>query len=211
MKFTKELNKFEKTLSELKKEFSKEKDLLVVYVYGSVARGDYSERHSDLDLFIVINRKKVPAYLKERINNKIIPIGIANSVKIHPEYQGLYIRKDDQTLIAKMIEEGKIIFSRGVFNFSYQQLGLNQYIIYSYSLKNSENKTMFSKALHGRKSWYYKGKSKIVKEYNGIVDNDEIILLGKGAIMILKKRQKDVENLFKLYNVSYNINRIVYS
>ncbi|MBS3122278.1 nucleotidyltransferase domain-containing protein [Candidatus Woesearchaeota archaeon] len=210
MNFIKETNKFEKTLSKLKQEFSKEKEILVVYVYGSVARGDYSERHSDLDLFIVLNKKKVPASLKEKINNLIIPIGIANSVKIHLEYQGLEIRTDDQTLIAKMIEEGKIIFSRGVFNFSYQQLGLKQYIIYSYSLKDSKNKTMFSKALHGRKSWYYSGKKKIVKEYSGVADNDEIILLGKGAIMVLKKRQKDVENLFKLYDVSYNITRIVY-
>ena len=54
------MNKFEETISALKGEFTKEKNILVVYLYGSVARGDFSERHSDMDLFIIINRRIVP-------------------------------------------------------------------------------------------------------------------------------------------------------
>lgn len=204
------MNKFDEAISALKGEFSKEKDILVVYLYGSVARGDFSERHSDMDLFIVLNKNTAPERAKERINNKIMPIGLGYGVKIHPEYQGIKIKEEDKSLIEKMIEEGRIIYSAGIFNLSYQQIGLKQYIIYSYSLKDSKNKTLFSKALHGRKSWYYKGKEKIVKEYKGIADKESIILLGKGNLMTAKDRQKDMENLFKRFNIIYHIERVVY-
>lgn len=202
--------KFGKTLGLLKKEFPNHKEILVVYLYGSVARGDFSERHSDLDLFIVINENKVCETIKTKLNALFVPIGLELGVKVHIEYQGLRITKEDQTLIAKMIEEGKVIYSSGVFNFSSYQLGLRQFIIYSYSLKDSKSKTMFSKTLHGRTSWYYNGKKKVVKEYEGIADNDEIIVLGNGYLMVSKKRQKDIESFFNMFGATYMIERIVY-
>jgi len=204
------MNKYEETLQELQKEFIREKDIIVVYLFGSVARGDFSERHSDMDLFIVINKKNLSEKLKEKINSRILPLGTAHGVRIHPEYQGIKIKAEDQSLVRKMIEEGKIIYSSGVFNFLHDQIGLKQYIIYSYSLKKSKNKTLFSKAVHGRKSWYYSGKEKIVKEYKGIADKEDIIPLGRGDIMVAKKRQKDIEILFKRFNIDYQIKRIVY-
>lgn len=204
------MNKFEEAISELKKEFTKEKNILVVYLYGSVARGDFSERHSDMDLFIILNKKTVPEKIKERINGRIMPIGLKYGVRIHPEYQGIRLRPEDQSLIEKMIEEGKIIYSAGIFNLSYHQIGLKQYIIYSYSLKMSKNKSLFSKALHGRKAWYYKGKEKIVKEYKGVADKENVLMLGKGSLMVAKERQKDIENLFKMFDVEYKIERVVY-
>lgn len=205
------MNKFEETLNELKKEFTGEKSILIVYLYGSVARGDFSERHSDMDLLIILNKKIANEKNRDKIENNIIPIGIRHGVKIHSEYQGTEIRKEDQTLIAKMIEEGKIIYSAGVFNFSYQQIGLRQYIVYSYSLKNLKDKSLFSKALHGRKSWYHKGKEKITKEYKGIADKESIISLGRGYLMAAKERQKDIEGLFKRFGVDYSIERVIYS
>ena len=202
------MNKFEFTLSELKGTFDGNKDIITVYLYGSVARGDYSLRHSDLDLFIIV--KKLTKKIKRIIDSKIIPIGLKHGVKIHAEFQGARIKKDDQSLFRKIIEEGKIIYSSGTFNFSYEQLGLKQYVIYSFSLKNSMRKTLFSKVLHGRKAWYYKGKKKIIKEYAGIANNNEIILLGKGYLMVRKDMQKDIEILFKRFNVEYSTKRIVY-
>ncbi len=205
------MNKFEETLNELKEEFVGRNEILVVYLFGSVARGDFSERHSDMDLFIVLNKKRANERIKEKINKKLTSIGIKYGVRVHIEFQGTEIKQEDQTLLAKMIEEGKIIYSSGVFNFSYSQLGLKQYILYSYSLKNSKNKTMFSKALHGRKSVYYKNNKKITKIYEGIWDNQSILSLGKGALMVVKDKQKDIETLFKRFNVDYEILRVAYS
>ena len=57
----------------------------------------------------------------------------------------------------------------------YEQIGLKQFILYEYHLQNCKRKTMFSKTLHGRKSWYLKKGKKVVKKYPGIADNEEII------------------------------------
>ena len=46
--------------------FPKIKEILVVFVYGSVARGDHSQRHSDLDLFVILKRKKVTEKIKSK-------------------------------------------------------------------------------------------------------------------------------------------------
>ena len=204
-------NKYDLVIGELITRFSDIKKILAVYIYGSVARGDFSLRHSDLDLFIIINEKYPSKILIEKINNKVIAFGLKFGVKIHPEYQGLIILKEDNTLIRKIIEEGKIIYSAGVFNFMNKQIGLKQYIIYEFFSDKSKRKSYFSKILHGKKSWYYKGNEKIVKEYPGIVDNKDIINIGRGALLVIKEKQKIIENLFKEFKIDYKIKRIVYT
>ena len=204
-------NKYDLVIGELITRFSDIKKILAVYIYGSVARGDFSLRHSDLDLFIIINEKYPSKILIEKINNKVIAFGLKFGGKIHPEYQGLIISKEDNTLVRKIIEEGKIIYSAGVFNFMNKQIGLKQYIIYEFFSDKSKRKSYFSKILHGKKSWYYKGNEKIVKEYPGIVDNKDIINVGRGALLVIKEKQKIIENLFKEFKIDYKIKRIVYT
>jgi len=205
-------NKYSKTTNRLIAEvFPNLKEILVVFLYGSVARGDFSLRHSDLDLFIVLKKKKIEEKLKERLDNVIIPIGLREGVKIHPEYQRIEIQHEDRTLVQKMIQEGKIIYSTGIFTFDYQQVGLQQYIIYDFWLKKAINPTMVSKILHGRKSWYWKGQEKIVKEYPGVVDGKEIIEFGQGVIMVLKKREKELKHIFEQFKVEYKLKKIVYA
>ena len=203
-------NKFEAAIDKLMDEFPKHKEILAVYIYGSVARGDYSLRHSDLDLFIILNKKRAPEKLKEQITERIISISSEFGVKAHPEFQDSEIKQEDQTLLRKIIEEGKCIYSSGVFVLAGEQLGLKQYIIYEYSLKDSPQKSYFSKALHGRKSWYYQGNKKIIKEYKGIIDSKSIIALGKGVLLAAKEKQKDIELLFNNFKVNYKIIRLVY-
>ncbi len=205
-------NKYSKTLHKLVTEvFPNITEILIVFLYGSVSRGDFSLRHSDLDLFIILRNKLVSEEIKEKLDGLILPIGYKEGVKIHPEYQGVEIAYEDRTLVQKMIEEGKIIYSTGIFTFDYKQVGLQQFIIFTFSLKNAVNPTMFSKVLHGRKSWYRKGKEKVIKEYPGIIDSKEIIELGKGAIMVLKSREKDVKHIFEQFKVEYKLIKIVYA
>ena len=204
------MNKFEKTLEELKKEFPEIKEIAVVILYGSVARGDYSLRHSDLDLFVVLNKREVTEKIKNKINDQLLPIGSRNGVKIQIEYQGMKIKDEDQTLIEKMIEEGEIIYSNSFMIFQTEKVGLRQYIIYEFFSPELKIKTRISQILHGRKSWYMKGKKKIVKTYNGIADNKDIILIGKGAVMVSKDKQKDIINMFERVGAEYKIKNIVY-
>ncbi len=205
------MNKFEITLQKLNEAFPNIPGILIIFLFGSVSRGDFSLRHSDLDLFIIVKKKIVTEKLKEKLDAIIMPIGFREGVKIQTEYQGLDITYEDRTLVRKMIQEGKIIYSTGVFTFDYQQVGLQQYIIYDFSLKNATSPTMFSKVLHGRKSWYWKSKEKVVKEYPGIIDGEKIIELGKGVIMVLKQREKDLKHIFGQFKVDYKMRKIVYA
>lgn len=202
---------FEKAIEELKLVFSKVKEILIVILYGSVARGDFSRRHSDLDLFIILNRKKTSERVENKIKKLVRSVCVKYSVMSHLEFQGTHIRDEDRTLVEKMIEEGKVIYSSGVWFFDNRLIGLKQYILYSFSTKNSDKGTLFSKVLHGKKSWYYKGKKKIVKEYPGIIDNESIILIGRGGLLVSKEKQKDIENLFQKFNIGYKIKKIVYA
>ncbi|MEK6921615.1 MAG: nucleotidyltransferase domain-containing protein [Nanoarchaeota archaeon] len=205
-------NKFDITLSALQEKFSFHKEIKVVYLYGSVARGDYSLRHSDLDLLVVLScnsNKKI----EEKIENTLVPLGLKESVKIQIEFVGKNITEEDHSLLRKVIEEGKVLYARGTIVFDHLQLGLHQFIVYSYSLKQSTQKSYFSKVLHGRKSWYYDGKKKgkkVIKEYPGIIDNNSIFELGRGALLVSKERQKDILRVFEQFGVVYEIKRIVY-
>lgn len=203
-------DKFETAIEKLMPEFSRHSSILAVYVYGSVARGDYSLRHSDLDLFIILNKRSIPEQLKEKITERITSISSQCSVKAHLEFQGTEIKPEDQSLIRKIIEEGRCIYSSGAIAFTGGPLGLKQYIIYEYSLKDSPRKSYFSKALRGRRSWYYKDKRKIMKEYKGITDSNSIISLGKGVLLVAKEKQKDVELMFNNFKATYRIIRLVY-
>ena len=152
---------FENAIEELKLEFPKFKEILMVVLFGSVARGDFSRRHSDLDLLVIINKKTIGKKIQEEIKNKASEICIKFGVRSHIEFQGLNINTDDKSLLRKMIEEGKVIYSRGAWFIEDNILGLKQYVIYSFSTKKSKKGTTFSKALHGKRSWYYKGKEKL--------------------------------------------------
>ncbi|MBU0629194.1 MAG: nucleotidyltransferase domain-containing protein [Nanoarchaeota archaeon] len=201
---------FESAISDVKQAFSEFKGVLAVILFGSVARGDFSRRHSDLDLFVVIGKKKVDDKLKKRIDECISSICLKHAVRSHLEFQGLDIKSEDRTLLEKMIEEGKVIYSSGVFVFDNNMIGLKQYILYSFSSKDSAKKTLFSKALHGKRSWYYKKGKKIVKEYSGIIDSSSVISVGKGGLLVSKDRKEAIESMFSSFGVKFKIVKIVY-
>ncbi len=202
---------FESTIKELKLVFPELREILIVIVYGSVARGDFSRRHSDLDLLVVLNRKKANERIKDKIRELVRPVCVKYGVRVHLEFQGYLVKDEDKTLLRKIIEEGKVIYSSGIWVFNNELMGLKQYILYSFSALNSEKRTLFSKVLHGKKSWYYKGKKKIVKEYPGIVDNENIISAGRGSLLVGKEKQKDIEAIFQKFNIDYKIKKIVYA
>ncbi len=200
-------NNYDIVIGFLQNEFSHIKNIAAVYLYGSVARGDFSARHSDMD--IVVFLKKRTRALEENINKKIIPLGLKYGVKIHAEYIGK-IKEEDRSLLRKILEEGKQIYAADSFFIEGKNLGLRQFLIYSYSLVGNARKSHFSKIMHGRKSWYFNKGKKIIKQYNGIIDNKDIFEAGRGAIMVAKERQKDVLRLFQEYKVEFVLKKIVY-
>ena len=192
-------------IGDIRKKLEKTKEILLAAIYGSVVRGEYSPKHSDIDLFIVINKEKKDEKAEEEINKLISQIGARHMVRIHPEYQYLAIEEEDKTLIQKIMEEGQILINNGVWILAAEKIGLRPFWLVQFSTKetNQNDRVRLSQALHGNKKWYYKGKKKIIKSYKGLIDNVKIYEAGAGSLLVDDKLVKDTEILFKRLNVKH--------
>lgn len=187
------MNKIEQAVVEIEKKLYKH--VFAVILYGSVARGDYSIRHSDIDILVILDMK-----VKKKVNKIINAISVKFRVKIHPEYQSVNIKKKDETLLCKMFEEGKILFSKGFWFMDKSKLGLSAFRLYIFdtSTLDKVNRVMFSRALHGREG------------YEGLIDNISVINSGKGSLLVKKNMFKEIEDVFDRFNVKYKVVRTVY-
>jgi len=199
----------ENIIADISVEMSKIDDVAAVFLYGSAARGDYSPRHSDIDIMIFLGRRVLKRDY-EGIKSKMLDISTRHKARIHPELQGTVIHERDKTLIQKVLEEGKLIYSKGVMTISGKRIGLEPFYLYTFSTKEKSKRPLLSKALHGGCSWYYKNNKKIKKEYKGIIDTITIIETGKGSLLVKKGRQHDIESVFMLYGADYAIKKILY-
>lgn len=190
------MNRIEEAVAEIKKILWKDKNIFAVILYGSVARGDYSARHSDIDIFIVLSETGA----KDKVDKVINEISLKYRVKVHPEYQSIDVKHEDQTLLCKMFEEGRVLFSRGVCLIGKEGLGLEAFRLYRFdtSLLDKVDRVMFSRALHGRKS-------------EGMIDGISVIDSGKGGLLVKKNMFKEIEQFFDGFKVKYKVVRTVYS
>ncbi len=200
----------ENVIARISREMSEMSDVVAVFLYGSAARGDYSPRHSDIDIMVFLKTQSVPKRIEEAIKSRMLDISAAHKVRIHPEFQGTAVQERDKTLIQKILEEGRLIFSNGVMVISGKRIGLEPFYLYAFSTKERSKRPLLSKALHGGRSWYYKGGKKISKDYHGMIDNVTIIETGKGSLLVKKDRRKDVESAFKIHGADYSVKKILY-
>lgn len=199
------LNKFDEALSGLLDEFAKFPEILVVYLYGSVARGDFSLRHSDIDLFIVVNKKSVARQLADKIDKRLIAAASRLGVGLHIEYQPLTVKQQDHSLIQKVVEEGKLIYASGVWAVSGRTIGLRRFKLLGYSTKSSDQR------VRSKLSQILKGRTVNGRMYKGIIDGETIIDGGKGALLVEMKRLKDVERVFTKFGVKPKTKRLVFA
>lgn len=191
------MNKIEKAVKESQKRLQRIKEVFAVILYGSVARGDYSIRHSDIDLLVILEDLQFKRNVEKIIND----ISIKFRVKIHTEYQDKKIKKEDQTLLCKMFEEGRLLFSKGFWFIDKKGLGLNAFRLYKFdtSKVSKVNRVILSRTLHGRN-----------KGLRGLIDDISVIDAGKGCILVRKDKFKAIEKMFKRFDVKYKVKKTVY-
>lgn len=187
------MNRIEKALIGIKG-LSRNKDVFAVILYGSVARGDYSIRHSDIDILVVLSNKS-----KDKVDKIINDLNLKYRVKIHPEYQGIDVKQEGQTLLWKMFEEGIVLFSRGIWFIDKNKLGLEAYRLYRFDTSSigKVSRVMLSRALHGRKG-------------SGLIDNISVIDSGRGGLLVRKNMFKDIEGFFDRFKVKYKVVKTLY-
>lgn len=184
---------FESLINSLKKELPKIKEINAVILFGSFARGDYSFRHSDIDVMIFLDRTEKDIKLEGKIRKKIIDLNLGKELNIHPIFQYRKLEEEDKSLMLTIAKEGKVIFAKKSLIISGNLLGLKEYFLIKFDTAKLEPvvKNKLQRFLYG---YTIKGK-----KYHGIVDGETVLSAGKGAIIVPQEKLKKV--LLFVYNI----------
>lgn len=165
-------------IGSLKKELSLFNDINSVVLFGSFARGDYSVRHSDLDIMVFLEAEEKKLQLEEKIRKKIINLNLGKELNIHTIFQYKKIEEEDKSLMLTIAKEGKVLFSKKTIVISGDILGLKEYYLIKFDTTKIKPviKNKLQRFLHG---YVIKGK-----RYHGLVDGGKVLSAGKGAILV---------------------------
>lgn len=180
------LQSHELFLDLLKKELPKIKEINAAVLFGSFARGDYSLRHSDVDIMIFLDKEEKDAAMEEQIKRKIIALSIDKELSPHIIFQYQKVEEEDKSLMVTIAREGKVLFARKTIVISQNQAGLVSYYLIRFDTAGCKavSKNKLQRFLYG---YIIKGK-----RYPGLIDEQKILSAGKGAIMVPEEIQQKV-------------------
>lgn len=161
-----------------KKELPKVKEINALVLFGSFARGDYSVRHSDVDLMIFLNQTQKNSALEEHIRKKMVQLSLSKAVSVHPIFQYRSIEQEDKSLMLTIAKEGEVLFARKTLVISGNILGLAPFYLIKFDTAKCPSvvKNKLQRFLHG----YTINK----KHYKGIIDGEKVRGAGKGAVLV---------------------------
>lgn len=177
---------FEMLTASLKKELHKIKEINAVVLFGSFARGDYSIKHSDIDVMVFIDNTEKQPKLEEKILKRIISLNLGKELSIHTLFQYKKIDEEDKSLMLTIANEGKVLFSKKLIVICDNILGLKNYFLIRFDTTKLKPviKNKLQRFLHG---YTINGK-----KYKGIVDEDRVLSAGRGAIIVPQEMLKKV-------------------
>ncbi|MEW5897146.1 MAG: nucleotidyltransferase domain-containing protein [Nanoarchaeota archaeon] len=169
---------FEELIISLKSELQKIEAVNALILFGSFARGDYSFRHSDLDLMLFLDKTEKDGKLEEELRKKILQLSLEKKINVHTLFQYKKIEEEDRSLMLTIGREGLVILARKSLVISNNLLGLKECYLIKFDTSgiNPVSKNKLQRFLYG-----YKVKG---KKYLGAVDGEKIIPAGKGAILV---------------------------
>lgn len=172
---------FEKTISKIKTELKKIKSIDAVVLFGSFARGDYSDRHSDIDIMVFLDEDEKNPKLEEKILKKVIQLSVGKLTSVHTVFQYKKIKEEDASLLLTISDEGKTVFSRKSIIINKDILGLKSHHVIRFDSAgvNQIRKNKLQRFLYG---YSVNGK-----KYKGLVDGEKVTSAGKGAIIVPKE------------------------
>jgi predicted nucleotidyltransferase len=177
----------EELIASLQKKLLKIKEINAIILFGSFARGDYSVRHSDIDLMIFLDTKDKKQ--EEKIKKKIIALTLGKAMHIHALFQYAKIEDEDRSLMLTIAREGKVLFARKSIVISQNILGLKPFILLRFDttglapvIKNKLQRFLYGYTIKGKK-------------YQGIVNGENVLSAGQGAIII----PQDMQNKIMLF------------
>ena len=173
-------------LASLKEELAKIKKINAVVLFGSFSRGDYSLRHSDIDIMIFLDETKKSADLEEKIRTIVIKRNIGVGISVHTLFQYRKVEEEDKSLMRTIAKEGKVLFARKTLVLSQNLLGIKPYVLLRFDTTSKQSivKNKLQRFLYG-----YKAGG---KQYKGIVDSETVIAAGQGAILVPEEMREKI-------------------
>lgn len=149
-----------------------------IVLFGSFARGDYSIKHSDIDIMIFLDAIERDTVLEEVIRKKIIALNLEKGLALHTLFQYRKLELEDRSLMLTIAREGKVLFARKTMVISDIVLGLKEHWLLRFDT------TKCKPAVKNKLQRFLYGYSVHRKHYHGIVDEHSVLSAGKGAIVL---------------------------
>lgn len=179
-------------LRKLVNKLSRYEYVIGIILYGSFARRDFG-RKSDVDVFILVDNED---YV-ENINDATIEIDSKRPFQpVIRSFESL--KKTDPTLLQNIFKEGRIVYWKHYVDLDAKELlKLKPYILYNFKLlkMRQTTKAKFNYILYGKK------KNGLIYKMNGS-------FISKSCILIPDEYKKEIEKLFKRYNITYNYRNV---
>lgn len=186
--------KFKESIYDFIEKICDVEGLLEVVLFGSVARGE-AKRGSDIDFFVVVEREEA----KEEVRK----VKEETDENFELTFSDRNFSKYGESFVSEVYGEGIILYSKRP-KLQMEELGkLEPRTLISFSLTNlsQSDKMKIKRALYGSKSrTTYKGKE-YQSEVQGLVPEEGRV--GRGAILVSKKTERKVEEVFSQYEVVF--------
>jgi predicted nucleotidyltransferase len=181
-------------LKRIAKEFSQIKDVKLVILYGSLARGEFTSR-SDIDLFILTEGTKAQRELQE----KVIELESKIGRNIQPTIRTAKgLKRTDVGLLQNIFQEGKTLYLKEPLDIpSTLLLEQKPYLIYTFQINNLSQK---DKAKFNRKFY---GEIKKGYKYEGLLHKLGGQKLSSGCVIAPFKQKENIEKFFKKFKVKF--------
>lgn len=185
------LKKIADTLSEVK-------EIKVIILYGSLARGEFASR-SDTDLLIVTSREA-----KDKIEEKVIELENQIHRSIQPTIRTeKQLKTTDSGLLQNIFQEGRVLFLREYLDFPVSFL-LEQkpFVIYKFDISNlkQSRKAKFNRELYGYRDKKY--------AYEGLTHRVNASKLSSGCIIVPFGNKRKVEEFFRKKRIKFEEIRV---
>jgi predicted nucleotidyltransferase len=171
-----------------------------VIVYGSVARGKYTD-DSDIDVLVLFADKKSEKKNAPKVKNAAAEI--KGKLPILPSiYSRKTLKKGDPDFFRGVFREGVIVFSSGMREIPIREaLSAKPFCIFTYFVEHLDatGKSRLSHALLGRTT---KAGGKRYT-YGGLLEKLGGRFLGRGAVIVEQPHAEELRDFFNEHGVKY--------
>ena len=185
---------FDEKLEFIKNEFKKIKDVSLFCVFGSFVTEEFSPKHSDLDLLLLVN-KDIPKKNLLEYEEKFYKIINSKNIEVPCHLTILYKNdfSNNSLLIYNVLKESNVLYKRdNMFFLTFDNLDMEILYLIKFDMKSltTSNKSLVKNALTKSKKF-----KDLVLNYSS-----NFLIVKKKSLILLK-------NYFKKYGIKFSIEK----